>query len=174
MSRHNLFLVLACSFSIAGPSFAAERHLGAHVHGQATVDVAIDGDHLQVGLHVPGHDAVGFEHPPTSDAEKRTLAHAIATLKAAHWLEPAKRAGCRLLGANVSAPALQGVPTGGHANVDATYDFSCADMTKLDALDIRLVEAFPSVQRIVVDVVSSSGGGEQVLERGVVRVDIKP
>ena len=174
MSFRPVFLAVACSIAVVAPVLSAERHLGAHVHGQAKVDVAIDGDHLQIGLHLPGHDAVGFEHPPGNDVEKRTLSHALATLKAARWLEPAKPAGCRLLTAAVSAPALQGTSTGGHADVDATYDFRCTDMAKLDALDIRLVEAFPSIQRIVVDVVSSSGGGEQVLERGVVRVDITP
>lgn len=173
MSRRSSFLVLpVLLFAAAGPSAGAVRQLGAHVHGQATVDIALDQGHLQIGLHLPGHDAVGFEHPPGTAAERKALDHALAVLRSARWIEPSHDAACRLRKADVSAPGLQGEATGGHADVQATYDFDCGHVGQLAAIDLRLVEAFPSVQRIVVDLVSATGSTEQVLEHGVVRVDI--
>lgn len=174
MSRRNPLFVLVALVLASGASTAAVRHLGAHVHGQATVDIAVDQSHLQVGLHLPGHDAVGFEHPPASAAERKAFDHAMAVLKAGRWIEPSREASCRLRKADVSAPGLEGEATGGHADMQATYDFDCASAVKLAAVDLRLVEAFPSVQRIVADVISAQGSAEQVLEHGVVRVDIAP
>ncbi|MDR9452910.1 MAG: DUF2796 domain-containing protein, partial [Wenzhouxiangella sp.] len=45
-----------------------ERQHAAHVHGEATGSLAVDGSTVSVQLALPGHNVVGFEHPPRTDA----------------------------------------------------------------------------------------------------------
>jgi hypothetical protein len=173
MKLRKRVLLAAVFMLVALPAGAEERHLGAHVHGQATVGVSIEGPQFDLQLSLPGHDAVGFEHPPGSAEETRTLAHAKQVLRSAKWIEPPQAAGCKLQQANVVANGFDGAAApGGHADFDVDYRFQCAQADKLNAVDLRLVDAFPSVQKVVVDVISATGSQQQILERGVVRVDL--
>ena len=48
-----------------------EQHdsLGAHEHGVAQLDVALEGRHLELELHSPALNLLGFEHAPRGSAE---------------------------------------------------------------------------------------------------------
>ncbi|WP_369928978.1 DUF2796 domain-containing protein [Xanthomonas sp. NCPPB 2632] len=154
---------------------AEERHLGPHVHGQASVGVSVEADALDVQLSLPGHDAVGFEHPPGSVQERAALDKALATLKAATWLVPAADAGCTLVSATVSPHGFGGATEpGGHADIDAVYHYTCHDAARLDHVDVRLAAAFPGLQKIVVDTIGGSGSNQQTLQGTASHVDLQP
>ena len=170
--RKRVFLTAALTL-LAAAAGAQERHLGPHVHGQATVGISIEGPELALQLSLPGHDAVGFEHPPGSATETAALAHAKQVLQAGKWIDVPRVASCKLASANVVANGFDGAAAaGGHADFDVDYHFQCAQPDKLNALDLRLVDAFSSVQKIVVSVIAANGSQEQILERGMVRVDL--
>lgn len=156
-------------------AMAEERHLGPHVHGQASLNLSVDGSTVQGELSIPGHDAVGFEHPAGSADERKAVTHARDVLTRAAWFQPSASAQCKLTGAKVQANGFDGAAApGGHADFDADYTFHCDAVDKLDHVDVRLADAFPGLQKIVVDIVTGAGANQQVLERGVVRVDIAP
>jgi hypothetical protein len=167
-------VLLASAFIVtAVTAHAEERHLGPHVHGQATVGVSIEGPEVDVQLSLPGHDAVGFEHPPGSTDESKALSHAKQTLQSGKWFEAPRAADCKLLRANVVANGFDGAAAaGGHADFDVDYRFQCAQPGKLDGVIVRLVDAFPSVQKVVVAVISAAGSHQQILEHGAMRVDL--
>jgi hypothetical protein len=154
---------------------AEERHLGPHVHGQASVNLSVEADALDVQLSLPGHDAVGFEHPPGSAQEHTTLDKALATLRSATWLVPAPDALCALSSATVSPHGFGGAAEpGGHADFDAVYHFTCRAAARLDHVDVRLASAFPTVQKIVVDTIGASGSNQQTLQGSASRVELQP
>jgi hypothetical protein len=65
------------------PALAEEtRQLDAHEHGVGTLDIAIEGRTVGMAFEVPGADIVGFEYAATSDADRATIAQALATLSA--------------------------------------------------------------------------------------------
>lgn len=160
---------------VAGVAGAEVRHLGAHVHGRATVDISVEGNAVAAELALAGHDAVGFEHPPGTPAEQSALAHAKAQLQSGRWLEAARGADCHIDETHVDAHGFDSTVTAGaHADLHADYRMVCAHPDKLDAFDVRLVESFPSLQAVVVNVLSANGSRQQVLDPGVVRVDVQP
>ncbi len=67
-------LVLAC----AAPAIAQQS---AHVHGFASINLAIDSDELQIEFISPAESIVGFEYEPDTDSERKAVADAIALLR---------------------------------------------------------------------------------------------
>ncbi|MGA7438045.1 MAG: DUF2796 domain-containing protein [Luteibacter sp.] len=154
---------------------AAERQLGPHVHGQAQVDVSVDAGSMDVQVSLPGHDAVGFEHPPGSPQESAAIERATQLLKDAAWLVPAPAANCTLALARISPHGFGGnAEPGGHADFDASYHFICGRSARLDQLDIRLAAAFPAVQKLVVRIITAAGSDQQELDGTASHVDVQP
>ncbi|MCI4661212.1 MAG: DUF2796 domain-containing protein [Neomegalonema sp.] len=56
------------------------RGLGAHEHGHAQLNIALDGPMVSMELIAPGADIVGFEHDASSDADKAAIEQAKAVL----------------------------------------------------------------------------------------------
>ncbi len=66
----------------AAPALAegGKRELGAHEHGHSALNVAIEGDRVEMELIAPGADIVGFEHEAESTEDKAAVEQAEATL----------------------------------------------------------------------------------------------
>ena len=75
----------------------AEAQHGPHEHGVGQLNLAWDGEELEIELIAPGVDIVGFEHPAESPEDKRAVAAALERLREAGRLFrfPAA-AGCAL------------------------------------------------------------------------------
>lgn len=153
---------------------AQERHVGPHVHGQATVHISEEGGRVEVEAILPGHDVVGFERAPATMAENEAVATAIGVLRSGSWLMPAKAADCRLNQVTVETPDPGGSTPGGHADYVARGWLTCRDMSQLDGIDIGLPNAFPSVREMVVDIITASGSVRQTLDAPAVHVDLSP
>lgn len=83
MSRNISLFLAAAAVAVASPVYADEashRSAGAHVHGQGTLNLAIDGGKIAFELEAPGADIVGFEHAASTDAQKAQLDKAKTTL----------------------------------------------------------------------------------------------
>ncbi|MHA7876180.1 zinc uptake protein ZrgA [Roseivivax sp.] len=94
-----LTLVLASAAASAATATPAQeaREMGAHVHGVSTAEIAVEQGRVEITLHSPGADIVGFEYPARSTEEKEAVAAAIRQFLAPETIvtlpEPA---GCRL------------------------------------------------------------------------------
>jgi len=62
---------------------AVAQNPGAHVHGEADMDVIFEGKTISIAFRAPGADIVGFEHDAESSADKKAVADALARLEAA-------------------------------------------------------------------------------------------
>ena len=90
---------------LAAAQDPGQRQHGTHEHGVASLTLAIEGTVMQVELESPAMNLVGFEHAPTSDAERKALDDALAVL--ADWgrlFRVPEEAGCDLAQSEVVAP----------------------------------------------------------------------
>jgi len=169
--RHSAWLpclALATAALLAQPA-GAHR---AHTHGQADLDVAIDGSRLSLALTAPANDVVGFEHAPRSAEQEAAVAAAAALLNAPvelFALPPA--AGCTVAAVKVEVPW----PRSGddaHADFTAQWDFDCADPSKLSYIDVHLVEQLPGNLRMRATVIDARGQSRSELRRGRTRLSL--
>ncbi|MCB1995131.1 MAG: DUF2796 domain-containing protein [Rhodoferax sp.] len=154
---------------VAGPAAWAQGH--AHVHGQAQLEVVLDGAELQITLSAPLDSLVGFEHAPRTAAQRQTAEAALRSLAdPAQLFSLPPAAGCTLQDKSVDAPTLQAAPgaakSGEHADLDATWRFGCSAPAQLDRVKLSLFERFAPMKRLTVLVAGPAGQGRYPLRRG--------
>lgn len=156
---------LALLLGLALP--AAQAAPGAHQHGVVTLEVAIDGAELSLGLRAPLHDLIGFERAPRTAAERQAAAELLRRLRAPGALfEPSTAAGCTLAAATVQAPVLEGgAAEADHAELVADYRYQCAQPQALRGLKHRLFADFRRIARIEVAVAGPRGQAQHKLKR---------
>lgn len=167
-----LALTLAC-----GSALAAGK---AHEHGALKLDIGIDGRALSIALDVPLDNLLGFERAPRNDAERRAATELLARLRApgqgpALFITEAA-AQCTLTQAEVDAPVLAPgaqAAAGAHADLEASYTYSCAQPGALRSLEIGLFQAFSRLQRIDVQVAGPQGQSKATLKRPQRRLALK-
>lgn len=153
-------LALIATLFLAAPVHAGHDHdnHAAHVHGTATLEVAVDGGILSVRLESPLANLLGFEHAPKTPQERAAAKALLAGLKQGDKLfTPTPAAGCKLAEARVESAALEGKSADGHGDVDAEYRFTCAQPARLTGLDAALFNAYPGLSRIDAAVVTGKG-----------------
>jgi len=96
------------------------RQHGAHVHGIAMLNLALEGDDVHIELDSPAANIVGFEHAPSSDADHAALDKAVATLRKGNQLfRFNEEASCRMEKSMVESELLDaGHPAHGEEHAD--------------------------------------------------------
>lgn len=137
-----------------------------HRHGVAKLDITLDGGTLTLDLELPLDTAVGFEHSPRNDAERRAIAETAARLRNGMVLfKLAGAAQCSLAGADVKLPMHQAAEA--HADFDAAYVFTCRAPAQLGALDQGLFDAFKRLEQVDVRFSGPQGQKKAELKRPV-------
>lgn len=176
----SLALPLAALLVVSTPALAQHK---AHVHGVVKLDVAVQGATLSVQLEAPLDSLVGFEHRPRTDAQRQAAAAALRQLNdGAALFKPDAAAGCTLTRTEVNGDALQpAAPVapgaaapkdGGHADLDASYEFTCTTPAQLAGLEQALFSTFKRISRIEVQVAGARGQARQTLRRPASRVTL--
>ncbi len=156
----------------------AQAGHGAHVHGKVQANVAVQGNKLSVQFEFPLDSLLGFEHRPRTDAQRQAAQAALAQLKQPQdWLKPGAAARCTLSASEVSAPVLEpakpGVKEDAHADLDASYEFTCAAPEQLAVLDILLNSRFKRIQRMEVQVAGAKTQSKQTLRGAATQVKLR-
>ena len=168
--------VLAVSFCVSVQ--AEERGHGAHVHGIGHLNVAIEGNDVEIELESPGMNIVGFEHAAKSKADKAAIKSAMASLKEGEklFVFPAG-AGCRAHEMKVEGPEThhdhghhRHGSSESHTEFEAHYHFRCGNTEKLTHVDVKLFERFSRMEEIEAKVISSRGQRAQELTPKSVRL----
>lgn len=176
LSRSIIALAVALSGG-AGTAWAAGK---AHEHGALRLDVAVDGNKLTIVMEAPLDNLLGFERAPRTDAERKAAAEVLARLrspdKGAPLFAADAAAQCSLSKAEVQAavlePAAKPAPKDDHADLDASYEFTCAKPGELRTLDVGLFEAYKRMQRIDVQVAGPKGQAKVTLRRPARKVPL--
>ncbi|MAL98172.1 MAG: hypothetical protein CL583_06940 [Alteromonadaceae bacterium] len=78
-------LIIGCLL-VPGLTFAtntvAEQSLPAHVHGSATLELAVEQESVELVFTSPAMNIIGFEHAPKNEAQRAELDQALAWLEA--------------------------------------------------------------------------------------------
>ena len=147
----------------------AEHDLGAHEHGAATLDVVIDGATVYLEFGSPWVNLVGFEHEPSSESEHTAIADAEQQLSEAETLFVAEGGDC-----SASSEAVESERDGNHSEVQASYRLECTDIDALTAIDVALMEIWPDIDSLTVQLAGPSGQHQSVLSAEDSSLDLEP
>ncbi len=162
-------------------AFAAEP--GAHVHGAAVLRIVADGAQHEVTLESPLDNLLGFEHAPNTERQRASVREMAAKLRQPQRLfTPTAAARCTPAGVEIAAPTLPAAlignpqPAAGtradaasgaeHADLDATFRWRCDAPAQLKGLDVGLMQAFPGLRVLKVQVAGPRGQSAAVLSAG--------
>lgn len=151
----------------------------AHVHGVAKMDIAVEARKITVSFETPLDNLVGFERAPRTDSERQRADEAVARLRAGDTLfkfDPA--AACKMTGVELSSAALKlgnaaAAPRDGHAELDAEWQFDCADASRAAFVDVGLF-AFNPLKRVQVQLALPKAQLKRELKRPNTRIVLGP
>ena len=161
-----LLFVLLPLFAQAHDHSHVEEHgsLGKHEHGVASLNVALDGQTLEIQLESPAINLVGFEHAASSEADKAKVAttHQQLEKPLALFALP-DEAQCAVQEIQLHSPLFGN--TGhehhaghSHSDIDADYRFTCANAETLQALELgNFFSTFPGTHTLQVQLIGPSG-----------------
>jgi hypothetical protein len=178
-------LLLALPFALlplAAAHAAGETEhgsLGAHEHGVARLDIALDGKSLEFEFDSPSMNIVGFEHDASTDADKAKVAEARELLlKSQALFNLPLAAKCAVASQKLASPLFGDKPdadddhdedeaehakeAGGeehhHSEIHAHYVFVCDSPSSLKNLDLgQIFKTFPGTHKIQVQLIAPSG-----------------
>lgn len=172
-------LILAGSSTNVISSEGHSAH-GVHVHGEAILNIVLDGDTLYIELDSPAINLIGFEHAPSSDEQKAVILNAQQTLTVADRLFHFATAKCPLENLTIEVPYINNSGSQGHshhhdhqhsheeahhehANFHASYTFQCEQVKDLKAVSTTLFSLFPGIQVIKAQWISQGRQGSTSL-----------
>ena len=169
--------LLSASMQLHAAGHEHEKHEGhaAHVHGEAELLVALEGDTLEIEFASPAMNIVGFEHQPADEAQFRAVRSATKTLQQTTQLfvlTPA--AGCVPLSAETRTPIAEQPAHGheqmhghaektvkdhgeAHSDFTAHYRFHCGEGSKLERIVVDIFNQFPGLELIKAQTISNKG-----------------
>lgn len=137
----------------------------AHVHGMATLAVAIDGGTLTLMLEAPADSLAGFEHAPRTARERAAVTKMKQTLeRPAAMFVPSPAAACKPAGVKLESTLFEPGHAHrahdhaeGHADLDGEFVFRCARPEALRDLEVHLFDAFPRLKKLKVEIAGPRG-----------------
>jgi hypothetical protein len=163
---------------LMGALAGAARAGGAHEHGVARLDVAVEPTRIVLLLDAPLDVLVGFERAPRTADEKALAAAVLTRLRdvgALLRIDPA--AGCAPVRVDITAPELgagRAAPgaAAGHADLGASYEFTCPRAEAAGFVELSLFEAFPRLQRLQVQTAGAKRQTHAMLRRPARRLEL--
>jgi hypothetical protein len=169
MRRALLALPFALLSLIAAQASADEHahehsSLAAHEHGAAQLNVALDGNTLELALESPTMNIVGFEHAANSTSDQAAAAKAEQQLQDPLALfSIAPSADCKVVKVTLASPLFNVATshaqhTDEHSDVDASYSLTCSHPEQLRNIDLTaLFQRFPATQKIQAQLIGPNG-----------------
>ena len=162
----NLFAMLVGVWSSV---FAVHAHeTKAHVHGVAVMEVIAEANVLEITLHSPLDNLVGFEHAPRSEQQRKAVQAMEDRLRQAGTLFiPTPAAKCTAQPTELTLPFKSNSTAASqnkhdkanerHSELEAVMRFHCEAPAALKDIEVKLFEAFPRMQRLDAQMVSKQG-----------------
>lgn len=148
----SLPLLLLATASLWGQEAHGHK---AHVHGVASLDLAIEGRTLTAIFESPADSIMGFEHAAKTPDEKKKQTAALARLKARFGemlLLPAT-AQCTWKAAKAEVHVH-----GSHADVEAEFTAECKGPLNRGEIRFAFMKVFPDVHELKIQLI---GPGQQ-------------
>ncbi len=174
-------VLAALSAFYSTPAFSqTERDLDSHVHGLATLNVAVTGSEVFIELSSPWNNMVGFEHEPETDEQHALVDEAIHQLNEADELFLFNSGDCAVTDVSLENSMSEeshddehddehkdehkdehadehSEEGSAHSAVLVTYSYKCGDMDKLSSIDIALFSIWSGFEDLDVQLIGESG-----------------
>lgn len=180
-------LGVALTLLLAAQAQADEKHhhQSAHTHGNAHLQVAVEGDSADLIFRSPAANLLGFEHEPRTDEQRQAVQEANT------WFSETPLVKIGGNNCEVAAHAVQHLEeadeehehhhhddgkqeeAASHSDYEVTQQVKC-DGSLEKGLKTPLLEQFPGIEHLAVDWVSSTGQGQTTLEAGESEVELTP
>lgn len=166
---------LACALLMAA---ATGPHAAPHQHGVVALNVALDGAALLIELNAPLDSLVGFERAPRNTNERAAADDALARLREPARLfapDPAARCSAQApqLGPSLLDPGAA-ASRDDHAELQATYRYTCADAKQLRTIGLPLFHSFRRIQRVDAQTVGPQGQRKATVRRANALLTLAP
>ena len=174
--RFNLLLVPAL-FALTPFYINALEHdhhdhagsLSAHVHGIATLNIALEDQRLELQLSSPAMNLVGFEYKPTSATDKQSVLDAERSLKNEQALfKLTEDAQCALSAISIDNDLTEHADEHDHtahaddkdehphSDIQVNYQFNCAAPSKLSGIDLAgFFKSFPLTEKVRIQLITA-------------------
>jgi hypothetical protein len=151
------------------PTYVLAHEPGAHVHGVASLQVAVDDKTLTMNFSSPLDNLIGFEHKAQNQAEVGKVQNMINQFyKKPSLFTPSKTAECQIKTIKLDSLVIKKKPEDiakkpeqeeevGHADLDGEFIFTCNHPEKISDLQVNLFKIFPNLHQLNVEVVSAKG-----------------
>lgn len=159
-------LAVAIALLLAEPAVHAQH---AHVHGTAQLAVSVEGNMLQLDFDSPLENLIGFEHAPRNERERQAVQRMMNTLRRPEMLfVPTGAARCVPENPQITMPfsdidGTKASKPDDYADVEATFTFRCETPSRLNDIEARLLDAFPGVKKVNVQLVTPRGQAAAIL-----------
>lgn len=189
MKKSIYCLLISCLFITSFTASAESQK--AHIHGVATVTLAIEGKMLEMLIESPADGLVGFEHKASSKKEKQAVNQAEKLLKSPQLLFSFKGTSCQSEEVNVDLSKLiqdehdhheekhahkheheheneshsDNQHESEHVEISATYLLSCDKAASLESVSIELLKLFPRIKKVKAMWITEKSQGAELLDR---------
>ncbi|MBT2968422.1 MAG: hypothetical protein B6D72_08065 [gamma proteobacterium symbiont of Ctena orbiculata] len=169
--------LVVCSTLLHAAGSDSEQH-EAHVHGEALLLIAIEGDALEIEFISPAMNLVGFEHQPANAQQEQAVEAAIGSLRQPDLVFSIPSAAkCVPVSIEVESPLAEHGDHHDHegeAHTDFTahYRFRCSAISYLEMIDVKLFKQFPGTEVIEVQSISKRGQQKIDLTPGQSRLEL--
>ena len=160
------FALMPLSLAMASDHDHDHDSLDKHEHGAASLNIALEGNALEIELETPAMTIVGFEHEAKSADDTATLASARAQLEKplTLFVLPAD-AQCVVAEVEVESPLFgnddhdhHGHGDEAHSDIDADFELICSKPEALSSISLApFFKAFPGTTKIAVQLIGPNG-----------------
>lgn len=178
-----LLVVTLCLTTPLALHAATERDLDSHVHGGATLNIAFGDKELFVEFDSPWMNMVGFEHEPSTDEQRASIAESVQHLQQGNELFTFAGAQCDMVEVVVEnsmdrehegdhdehGDEEEGAE---HSAVRVSYVFGCTELESLETIDVELFSAWPGIDDIDVQLVGPKSQNAMELDPDNRQIDM--
>ena len=187
-------IVLLMYFSVnthAGEAGSSEhRQHEAHVHGEAKLNILIDGTTLVFELKTPALNVLGFEHKPKNEREKEKLNKASELLSTYTNVISIPDLNCEQTQVEIVPPYSDNHTDEdyghdeehehddthgndeehehhkeGHSEYYLSYSLTCNDIDRLEYIEVRLFDNFEGFENIEATWINQTGAGSSEITK---------
>ncbi len=168
---------------------ASAENLTAHQHGQAELQLAMDGQSVELMAMSPAHNLLGFEHEPRTKAELEAVETALA------WLTETPLINTLSGSCSIQTSEVHYAYAGNdahheehgdhahehheseettHTDIEVFQTLNCPDLAPDSQLVTSVSEQFPAIENLYIQWAGPEGQGALRLEQGITEFSLRP
>lgn len=138
-----------------------QASVAAHVHGEAALNIVIDGALILAEFISPLENLLGFEHKPTTPEQKQAFQDLQQNLMDYQALFELIDASCTQIEQHTTSPFSQA--NHAHAEWHSEYHLQCSVMGEKVSIKPQLFSAYPGLEKLSVQMITEQGQSEFIL-----------